>query len=96
MAELTTPADVLDAAADRLARDGWCQGDYYRGTRSCAEGALLSVHVEPRIRIAACEALFEAVGRTDIPAWNDRTGRTAEEVIAKLREVAAHLRSEGR
>ena len=84
---------LLLRAAALIEERGWCQGAYFSGERLCAMGAL---HMASGGRIGDA---FTAVGSvaierlwkklpTVIPDWNDRPGRTKEEVVAKLRAVA--------
>lgn len=90
--------EILLGAADLLERDGWCQLEYqdFSGSR-CVVGALSKVldvdidswegsdeDIEIRTLIRGDEIL-------DLTFWNDNMVRTAEEVIAKLREVAESL-----
>jgi hypothetical protein len=37
---LTDPADILEAAADLLVSEGWCQGAFYRDEKGMAHGNL--------------------------------------------------------
>jgi len=101
-------AEVLDAAADLIDREGWNQGNGGACTiidGSCAATAVHKAVVralpDPTItelweRIdASLAALVSALGGDDnsaIWAWNDTPGRTKDEVTAMLRAVAATLR----
>jgi hypothetical protein len=99
---MTTAWQLLDAAADVIERDGHTKGKMRdaRG-RYCAAGALEQVGAESGAYDAlerAFSALAAAVtgapaGRhvspSVIPVWNDKPERTAAEVIAMLRAVAA-------
>lgn len=82
--------DVLLGAAEVIAERGWCQGRYLDSSGAvCIEGSLRRAAQPSHDHLfEACLAVDRNVGR-DIVAWNDAPGRTAEEVIAKLREVAA-------
>ena len=93
-----TPAECLNAAADLLEREGWCQyrfGDY-NGPR-CLDSALVeaamsgpgSHWVPPEPYVRALEALQPRVGC--LTTWNDVAGRTKDEVLTLLRETAASL-----
>lgn len=103
--DFVPPAWEEEYAAERLAElafetatyiesHGWTQGEYQdRHGRVCAMGALSRVlreaH-EPGNR--AYEALTAEATRTvgySIPHWNDRLGRTADDVIDMWLEVAA-------
>ncbi len=84
-------ADLLDAAANLLEQEGWCQGRIQtRDGKRCAFAAIYSVPAEPWLRPVACEALHSITGAID--TWNDTFGQTAENVIATFRTVAADLR----
>lgn len=86
-----TPADVLDAAADLLDRDGWCQGTGHMPSgQRCVENALDSI--DP-FSSDPSRALYRVVG--PVVTWNDTPGRTQEEVTSTLRRVARELREEG-
>jgi hypothetical protein len=77
----------LRAAADVLRRDGWMQGDVInQAGHSCALGALAVVS-EDREH-AAYRAFRDYLGGP-IGSWNDKPGRTADEVIAALEAAAA-------
>lgn len=98
-----TRREVLTAAADLIESKGWCQNHFAMdefsspifptdesACRFCARGAIMAVCGDDNSPISA-EAQY-LVGCKLIPGltfWNDMPGRTAAEVIAKLREVAA-------
>jgi hypothetical protein len=90
------PQVLLDAA-DLIEHDGWTQndwGDPWRGY--CALGAVHFVGTgsaeEPdcatNLQRAAERHLANQIENLDITDWNDRAGRTKEEVIAALRKAA--------
>jgi hypothetical protein len=88
-------ADRLRAAADLLATNGWIQGtpEDDQG-RHCMAGALYAVTDAEGVYLAASQAVREHLNDLDatswgLVSWNDRAGRTAEQVIAVLRETAA-------
>lgn len=88
-----TPAEVLRKAAEYLETHGWMQGDYgVPGGPSCLLGAMRKTTraTTPDYDIAYW-AIRKSVGGRLPVEWNDQPGRTAEEVIAKLREVADQL-----
>ena len=99
-----TPAEVLRKAAEYLETYGWCQGYYRRdGGERCLMGAVAEVlHASSNgNNAAACRryeemksALRPSINQREPVNWNDTPGRTAEEVIAKLREVADKLDAE--
>ena len=82
---------VLDASADVLDRDGWNQGSYVEehGTR-CLVGAVKKVEHDFEIRRECYDFLHAVIGepRTYLTDWNDRDGRTKDEVTAALRKAA--------
>ena len=88
-----TIKEVFAKAADILERDGWCQGRYVdRFGRRCMAGAILSAGTgyaggdwTSKERKFADEFGWDL----DWARWNDTKGRTQDEVIAKLRELAA-------
>jgi putative intracellular protease/amidase len=99
---MSTVADVLDRAADVIAERGHCKGDYEGPDGSvCAIGALLvaiaggpadplnarQFHTYMSARDWASDVVGNAVAR-----WNDAPERTADEVIAALREAARRER----
>lgn len=95
MSEEQTKADLL-AAAELLERDGWCQGHFKNKVgQRCLRGALIAAtandgYINTKRLVEATEAIEAAHdGRFYGATWNDRPGRTADEVIALLREAAA-------
>ena len=92
-----TAAEVLEAAADYIDEHGWCQNyrvDRYGGV--CALGGIWAItdamdfQAGNDLATKADTALCDAVGQW-IGHWNDAPGRTKDEVVRKLREVAASL-----
>lgn len=97
-----TPADVLNAAADLLEKPGaWTQGAWKRG-KSGREVRIYSPfavsfsvlgaidHVGGGFN-SAIHALKHLIGwDIHLQDWNDQSERTQAEVVAKLREAAAH------
>ena len=93
--ELEPWQEVCLAAARTLETLGWCQGTRKdRHGRMCAEAALFRDGLPglPGRQIAEARAVaFDRIVRRlrdSIPRWNDTPGRTKEEVIALLRDVA--------
>jgi hypothetical protein len=100
-----TPAEVLREAADLIERTGLAKKAYARSASGrrvgpfseravafCAMGAIDRVAggaIRPGWE-AGCKVSARIEGAT-ITQWNDAPKRTASEVIAKLREVAAEL-----
>jgi hypothetical protein len=98
---ITTAWELLDAAADMIERDGHIKGKMHTVHGSCAAGALEMVanlsgtfDALDRAFSALAAALTGApdgihLSPTVILDWNDAPERTAAEVIAMLRAVAA-------
>lgn len=88
-------ADNYDRAAELLEQYGWVQGKYGDiGTGGfCLMGAIAETS-GPNRGYYQFNAIMTATGGAfqGGTTWNDFPGRTKEEVIAKLREVAAQLR----
>lgn len=87
-----TAADVLNAAADLIEENGWCQGWSEDSLgRHCTLGAVAAVgKPEPAEVITnAVEHLRRATGVVGVASWNDEDGRTKEEVVETLRKAAA-------
>ena len=87
----------LRAAADVLRRDGWTQGAYLNSDTGCRclVGALDYVYGRRGVgwmgdssESEAYDALEAVIGDQSPIAWNDRRGRTADEVIAALEAAA--------
>jgi hypothetical protein len=77
---------VLVEAADRIEKDGLCQGKYKDDQgRPCTRGAMTSMHHADIVK--AVERLAVVIGTSDITMWNDAPGRTAEEVVYALRKA---------
>ena len=95
-----TAADVLERAADLLEEFGWCQGQFgSKGYGSfCAIGAIFEASVDLSNRnFSALAAPLGYKDGSDLGAslsrWNDREGRTKEEVVALLRSGAEAARA---
>src|SRR5437879_1675262 len=93
--------ELMLKAAVLLEEKGWIQNIIRNKNGFCAAGALFYSSAEPLklvgellrkpIYTKAIEKLKEEVvkaGYDNVPDWNDARGRTKEQVIAKLREVA--------
>src|SRR4051812_11113109 len=94
--EVTT-REILHRAADLLEEFGWCQkqlGSKELG-QMCVFGALAEAADEFRV---PTDILRQAIGQVTpsdedgrwghLTTWNDQPGRTRDEVVARLREVA--------
>jgi len=93
--------EILNSAADLLEKDGWCQGypNNALGQR-CALGAIWDVEhygpeagqAEDLVRQLITKKRYGGTVSATYPlaisTWNDQPGRTAQEVIAVLREAA--------
>ncbi len=89
-----TAAEVARKAADLLKRDGWCQGRSEGPNGERCLVAALSVAGWRSTRMAwrrVFEAIRQEAGAPSLTDWNDTPGRTADEVIALLRQVATEL-----
>jgi hypothetical protein len=99
---------VLRNAADLCDR-GWCQDalaededGFYTDPKDeaasawCVVGAIDVTAPDVKTWAYALQAMERLVGIHDIACWNDWSGRTQAEVVAKLREAAALAESEGR
>ncbi len=88
-----TAAEVARRAADLLERDGWCQGRFSTfARRRCLSGALMAADRwgSPAVQQVQKQVLVHT-GTWCPSQWNDAPGRTADEVIALLRQVADEL-----
>lgn len=88
-------AEILDLTADRLEKEGWCQGDGFPNGHCILTAAPLSIG-----RQEALAFLANRLGG-DVPLgghagflvkWNDTPGRNETEVLAALREAAQAAR----
>ena len=76
---------VLLIAADYIEQHGWCQGGWTDGERVCA---LQAIRLQDSLYGSnAQNKLRDFLGR-DVATWNDRKGRTQQEVTATLRACA--------
>jgi hypothetical protein len=90
----------LNAAADRLEAKGWIQHSYQDFDACCAAGAVNVVTNEGRhttlfdlarqfnSRSSIACGIFHRMTGSDIATFNDADGRTAKQVITKIRDVA--------
>jgi hypothetical protein len=92
-----TAADTLNRAADLLEEFGWCQNAL--GSKAlgemCAVGALCDAHKDLG---AGPEIFRDVLGALGLPltetaadklaGWNDASGRTKDQVVARFREAA--------
>lgn len=94
-------AKIAEDAAKILERDGWCQGTARdEAGRRCAVGAITRAYYEllseQRMDSYDCMRTFDGIERRleleSLGRYNDADGRTAEQVIAKLRYAAKLFR----
>ena len=79
----------LEAAANLLQTQGWCQGrEKDRKGRYCVYGACTAVAVEDWIRV---NYWFHAKKGQGAVSWNDRPGASKIRVIQALRACAKDL-----
>ncbi len=87
-----TAAEVARKAADLLERDGWCQGKFRNSGAHCVVAALTAVDDWSAPEQAAVRRRLRVHAGTEwLVNWNDAPERTADEVIALLRQVATEL-----
>jgi hypothetical protein len=94
-AQVTAPAVVDPArklaldAAERLERYGWVQSATHSPKGSCIVGAISACaaygDVDREIRARLQDSLSLHVGESQLWKWNDKRGRTKEEVVGLLR-----------
>lgn len=100
-----TLADHYDLAASLIEEYGWVQGRF--GSKQigfCLIGAIREAvnggyrwdenRYEPIVNATTKRRLSDGRSADGGAIWNDASGRTKEEVIAKLHEVASQLRSQ--
>lgn len=95
--------ETLNAAADLLEKDGWCQEDYANDSgQRCTVGAIYQMPTGNQFSIsealsdAECSEaedyltyyLAQTADVAHIPSWNDEPDRTQAEVIETLRAAA--------
>ncbi len=76
---------ILHAAADRIERDGWCQGSFEYAGRVCMVAAICDVAGDAFLRGEGIIYLEDRIGTQNLMAWNDDPGRTQEQVVTALR-----------
>jgi hypothetical protein len=88
---------ILARAADLIESEGWTQGESVdRMGRMCALGAIgasrntldFNSPVDLFWATRRAKQMLRRALTVSIAEWNDTLGRTKEEVVAKLREVA--------
>lgn len=92
--------DILLAACDVLDKRGWCQGLIQNGDGNvCALGALALVCTGDAFDwmdedfLTARSALMEHLPCGSVSVWNNRPGRTAEDVKELFAKTAADIGS---
>lgn len=78
------------AAAARLRKYGWCKGEYFKGKKCCALGAIRKACKADQDDTDLARAFASAigVGQFDVHKWNDKPERTKEEVIEAFDRIA--------
>lgn len=104
---MTTAADLLEQAADKLSEPGaWGRGTDPGGLlngRQCAYTAICGASFAAKTRPAPRKRAFSILGAhlnieagvANLWKWNDAPERTQAEVVATLREAAAIARAQG-
>jgi hypothetical protein len=97
MTEPFSTSEHLRRAAQLLIDKGWCQGDGHRPSTGqyCTLGAIAATAVTGPDRSSAAAALraflfVETGHHLSIVDWNDKPGRTADEVIGTLQSCALY------
>lgn len=95
---LDPTAKLFLVAADHIEKYGHCQGRYFADPRrsesspACLFGAMMLASgdgIVPSSAVVRLERHMNLGGDlTDAVKWNDRPGRTKEEVVAVLRKAA--------
>ncbi len=90
-------ADGLDATARYLQAHGWTQGAYLKEDGSaCAVGAIYKTLNTFYLVPYQCQSIVSLMtfdmDRLPIIGWNDRPGRTKEEVISLFHQAATKVR----
>lgn len=90
--ELEPWQQILLDAANILESDGWCQRRVHSvDGRHCAVGAMFRAVKHDQLGWDHRNAIFHlrvSLSVDNIAKWNDRRGRTKEEVIAAFRNAA--------
>lgn len=86
--------ETLSACADRIERNGWCQFEPIGedGKSMCAVATIDELtRQDPYLYGEVSAALKAHLGVRNLVAWNDRAGRTKDEVVATFRDAADEL-----
>ena len=94
-------SDYLNKAADIIEEKGWIQGDFETEDGVCVNRAItlvtwsdrgrpMDIELSDQVRRALREYLSSAP--LSLYKWNDKPGRTKEEVLAALRGAAEATR----
>lgn len=95
--------NIFEQAIEEIEKRGWCQGGFESSNGSvCAAGALkaalgvkptdsvFTLHPAHPAYLGSLEVLAGVVGSPSVAAiaeWNDRLGRTEDEVLEALRKA---------
>jgi len=90
--ELSEERRLVLKVAEYIHEHGWCQGRFaLPDGRVCLLGALIALYKggEDEEEIMRVQKLVQIeIGSIQIPKWNDRRGRTQEDVLKLLERVA--------
>ena len=92
-----TTSEILDAAADSIQTNGWCQQSAYQGEKCCVFGAMKDAAGHGYTLVAEYLVL-DAVGMhrsRRIFEWNDYECSSKDEAMTALREAAQLAREHG-
>jgi hypothetical protein len=90
-----------------LIQKGWVQGTpavnakgrfcwpWNYASAWCAGGAVCAVTLDDDLRAETMRRLAQSAGVGDITAWNDRRGRTQQDVIAVFRKAMGEGQNHG-
>ena len=80
----------LDQVAELIRRCGWCQHELKDSDgRLCLLGALGDLHGRPGESVARLW-LYATAGTRHLGEWNDRPGRTVDEVLDLLKRAGPY------
>lgn len=91
-----TTVTILKTAREHIQKYGWTQGEYGRLTGPCCiAGSVFVTHPTMSLNLnKPFVFLQKAIGADSIPAWNDTSGRTVEEVLAVFDRAIALAEAE--
>lgn len=102
------PSEFVEAVIDRIETKGWHQGSFFserdpgvpNDLPACLVGSMSDVSARNNFVVDAWNSvvlsIYSRIGnQKSFPRWNDEPGRTKEEVIDMLTEVAKDFRNRG-